>query len=438
MTAAPLNAAPPRAAGLLVVGSGVAGLYAALTAAARGLEVTLLTKDNLENSNSWFAQGGLSAVGPDGISRGDSVASHVADTLTAGARLNDAAAVAAMCGAAWDHVERLTEAGAVFDSDPEGGYALGLEAAHAHARILHAGGDATGKALAGALIDACLKQEAAGALRIRERAFVTELLARGPLRPRTHHRRPRAQRRRHHRGAHRRRGAAGHRGHRQPVRCDHQPARRHRRRRSAGLPRRRPAGGQRVRPVPPHAREPRRLHGLRGRARRGGDPRRPTRAPLHARCPPGRRACPARRGRPRHPRGQRRGRAGLPGRHGRGERSRARLPGPALPLHHRRPGQARPRPGRRAGAGHRGRPLLDGRRLHRPARAHHPAGSLRRGGDRLHRRARRQPAGLQLPAGGAGLRLVRGGQPAGCRRNRGSTKCGHRNASPSTRLATEP
>ncbi|MFJ6416979.1 L-aspartate oxidase [Paeniglutamicibacter sp. NPDC091659] len=183
MTAAPLNAAPLRATGLLVVGSGVAGLYAALTAAARGLEVTLLTKDNLENSNSWFAQGGLSAVGPAGIARGDSVASHVADTLTAGARLNDAGAVAAMCAAAWDHVERLTEAGAVFDSDPEGEYALGLEAAHAHARILHAGGDATGKALASALIDACLKQEAAGALRIRERAFVTELLAQDPYDP---------------------------------------------------------------------------------------------------------------------------------------------------------------------------------------------------------------------------------------------------------------
>ncbi|MFF5793833.1 L-aspartate oxidase [Paeniglutamicibacter sp. NPDC012692] len=183
LNAAPLGAAPRRATGLLVVGSGVAGLYAALTAATRGLEVTLLTKDNLENSNSWFAQGGLSAVGPAGVSRGDSVASHVADTLTAGARLNDAAAVAAMCGAAWDHVERLTGAGAVFDADPDGGYALGLEAAHAHARILHAGGDATGKALASALIGACLRQEAAGTLRIRERAFVTDLLMQDAAEP---------------------------------------------------------------------------------------------------------------------------------------------------------------------------------------------------------------------------------------------------------------
>ncbi|MGL3806006.1 L-aspartate oxidase [Paeniglutamicibacter sp. R2-26] len=172
------------ATGLLVVGSGVAGLYAALTAAARGLQVTLLTKDNLENSNSWYAQGGLSAVGPEGIARGDSVASHIADTLVAGARLNDADAVAAMCDAAWEHVERLTEAGAAFDSAPGGGYALGLEAAHAHPRILHAGGDATGKALAGALIDACLRQEAAGTLRIRERSFATELLARDAADPR--------------------------------------------------------------------------------------------------------------------------------------------------------------------------------------------------------------------------------------------------------------
>lgn len=183
MTAAPLGGAPQRAAGLLVVGSGVAGLYAALTAAARGLDIVLLTKDNLENSNSWYAQGGLSAVGPVGVAHGDSVASHVADTLTAGARLNDESAVFAMCEAAWSHVENLIAAGAEFDTDARGNQALCLEAAHAHARILHAGGDATGKVLSGALITACLKQEAAGALRIRERAFATELLMQDAAEP---------------------------------------------------------------------------------------------------------------------------------------------------------------------------------------------------------------------------------------------------------------
>lgn len=161
---------------LVVVGSGVAGLYAALTAAVRGLEVTLLTKDSLADSNSWYAQGGLSAVGPAGAAAGDSIASHIADTLRAGAQLNDADAVAIMCSTAWAHVTRLIEAGARFDTDASGAFSLGLEAAHAHPRILHVGGDATGRGLAGALINACRTQQAAGRLAIREHAFVTELL----------------------------------------------------------------------------------------------------------------------------------------------------------------------------------------------------------------------------------------------------------------------
>lgn len=161
---------------LIVVGSGVAGLYAALTAAVRGLEVTLLTKDQLQDSNSWYAQGGLSAVGPGGVAAGDSIASHIADTLTAGACLNNADAVAIMCTSAWGHVQRLVGAGAEFDTDASGAFSLGLEAAHAHPRILHAGGDATGKGLASALIAACRAQQAAGRLVIREHVFVTELL----------------------------------------------------------------------------------------------------------------------------------------------------------------------------------------------------------------------------------------------------------------------
>ena len=164
------------AADLIVVGSGVAGLYAALSAATRGMSVILVTKDALENSNSWYAQGGLTAVGPAGIARGDSVASHVADTLIAGVRLNSVSAVAAMCESAWRHVEALVTAGTEFDRDATGEFALGLEAAHAHPRILHAGGDSTGKVMASALIAACLKEEAAGRLTIREHVFVTDLL----------------------------------------------------------------------------------------------------------------------------------------------------------------------------------------------------------------------------------------------------------------------
>lgn len=170
-------------ADLIVVGSGVAGLYAALSAATRDMSVTLVTKDALENSNSWYAQGGLTAVGPVGITRGDSVTSHIADTLVAGAQLNDVSAVRSMCESAWTHVEALVAAGTEFDRTTSGEFALGLEAAHAHPRILHAGGDATGKVMASALITACLKEEASGRLTIRERVFVTDLLQADPNDP---------------------------------------------------------------------------------------------------------------------------------------------------------------------------------------------------------------------------------------------------------------
>lgn len=176
MNAANLSAGELNGADLIVVGSGVSGLYAALSAAARGRTVTLLTKDALENSNSWYAQGGLSAVGPEGIAAGDSITSHVADTLTAGAQLNDAETVALMCSSAWAHVQELVSVGAHFDTDASGEFARGLEAAHSHPRILHAGGDATGRSLASALITACRRQEAAGGLTIREHVFVTQLI----------------------------------------------------------------------------------------------------------------------------------------------------------------------------------------------------------------------------------------------------------------------
>ncbi|RZU61621.1 L-aspartate oxidase [Zhihengliuella halotolerans] len=165
---------------VIVVGSGIAGLYAALAAAERSgpadePAVTLLTKDRLRDSNTWYAQGGIAAVTPDSAATGDSVASHVADTLAAGAHAGDPAAVELLCRDAWEHVERVVAAGADFDRGPDG-FALGLEGAHTHARILHHGGDATGAGIASALIRACRAAEADGRLRIREGAFVTDLL----------------------------------------------------------------------------------------------------------------------------------------------------------------------------------------------------------------------------------------------------------------------
>lgn len=133
---------------LLVVGSGVAGLTAALDADAReGVMVTLVTKARLESSATWFAQGGVAAV----TSTDDTVASHVADTLAAGAGLSDDEAAEVLCGQGAEAVADLIARGVLFDVE-DGHLARGLEAAHSHQRILHAGGDATGQAIAAALI----------------------------------------------------------------------------------------------------------------------------------------------------------------------------------------------------------------------------------------------------------------------------------------------
>ncbi|WP_417234041.1 L-aspartate oxidase [Arthrobacter sp.] len=165
---------------LVIVGSGVAGLYAAITAVEHGHRVTLLTKDALADSNSWYAQGGISAVVPAGVAEGDSVASHIEDTLIAGARLNNVDAVRDVCSSAWGHIEALAALGTAFDPSATGdGPALGLEAAHAHARIVHAGGDATGRVVASALIAVVRRLEAEGRLDIREHAFATDLVLEG-------------------------------------------------------------------------------------------------------------------------------------------------------------------------------------------------------------------------------------------------------------------
>ena len=166
----------------LVVGSGIAGLYAALLAAdaprthGRGTDVVLLTKGTLEQSNTFYAQGGVSAVlEPGAAAPGDSVAAHIADTLAAGAGLNNPEAVRVLCTEAVRDIAGLKSFGVDFDCDDAGRPALGLEAAHSAPRILHAGGDATGAGIARGLIAAVLERAVSGRLRLVTDAFVTEL-----------------------------------------------------------------------------------------------------------------------------------------------------------------------------------------------------------------------------------------------------------------------
>ncbi len=172
----------------MIVGSGIAGLYAALlatdaaTAGGRDIEVVLLSKGTLEQSNTFYAQGGVSAVlAPEDAAPGDSVEAHIADTLAAGAGLNDAEAVRVLCTEAVRDIAGLGRYGVQFDAGPGGGPALGLEAAHSAPRILHAGGDATGACIARGLVAAVLERAVLdraghGRLRVETSAFVTALL----------------------------------------------------------------------------------------------------------------------------------------------------------------------------------------------------------------------------------------------------------------------
>ncbi|MEV8039963.1 FAD-binding protein [Arthrobacter sp. NPDC080082] len=163
---------------LVIIGSGIAGLYAALLAAeAPGVEAVLLTKGTLGDGNTGYAQGGISAVlGPGEASTGDSVSAHIADTLAAGAGLSDPEAVRVLCTEAVRDIAGLRRFGVEFDAAATGGPALGLEAAHSAARILHAGGDATGARISSALGAAVLEQAARGRLRVLTGAFATALL----------------------------------------------------------------------------------------------------------------------------------------------------------------------------------------------------------------------------------------------------------------------
>ncbi|SEI56302.1 L-aspartate oxidase [Arthrobacter sp. yr096] len=163
---------------LIVVGSGIAGLYSALLAAEAGADVVLLTKGALADSNTYYAQGGISAV-LDEPAPGDTVAAHIADTLKAGAGHCNEEAVRVLCTEARLDIAGLGRFGVRFDLDDDGEPALGLEAAHSAPRILHTGGDATGAGVAAALIRAVLDFQAAGKIRVIGHAQVTSL-SQGP------------------------------------------------------------------------------------------------------------------------------------------------------------------------------------------------------------------------------------------------------------------
>jgi L-aspartate oxidase len=126
----------------IIIGSGLAGLTAAFHSSRFG-SVAIVTKSELDTSNSWFAQGGIAAA----ISVDDSPEGHLKDTLVAGRGLCDYDAVEILVAEGRERVRELIEMGMPFDKDSNGEILLGLEGGHSKRRILHAGGDATGKEL---------------------------------------------------------------------------------------------------------------------------------------------------------------------------------------------------------------------------------------------------------------------------------------------------
>src|SRR5438552_12990763 len=149
----PFNAArlPQQFTDVLVIGGGVAGLRAAIAAADAGAEVVLLTKDTIDESNTWYAQGGIAAV----LQPLDSYQSHVDDTESAGAGLCDDQAVQIVIKEGPQRVLELLSWGANFDKQKGNPYDLAFtrEGGHSFARIVHAYGDATGKDVAQTLIN---------------------------------------------------------------------------------------------------------------------------------------------------------------------------------------------------------------------------------------------------------------------------------------------
>ena len=121
-----------------MVGSGAAGLYAALCFPTK-YRVGLITKETLKTGASDWAQGGIAAA----ISQEDSPKFHQEDTLKAGAGLCDRRAVQFLVDHAGTTIQSLVEMGVAFDRKG-GELAMTLEAAHSHPRVLHAA-DTTGR-----------------------------------------------------------------------------------------------------------------------------------------------------------------------------------------------------------------------------------------------------------------------------------------------------
>ncbi|WP_149203753.1 L-aspartate oxidase [Actinotalea subterranea] len=163
-------------ADVVVVGSGIAGLTAALELRTRVPRVLLVTKGALASGSTVWAQGGIAAA----LDPADSPAAHLADTLVAGGGLCDEAAVEVLVTQGPARVRELVGRGARFDTDPDGRIALTREGGHGADRIVHAGGDATGAEISRALVAQLDAVRADPGIEVVEHALVLDLLTAEP------------------------------------------------------------------------------------------------------------------------------------------------------------------------------------------------------------------------------------------------------------------
>jgi len=169
-------------ADVIVVGSGVAGLTAALRLRQRVDRVLLVTKTVLSEGSTQWAQGGIAAA----LDPADSADEHLADTLVAGAGVCDEEAVRVLVSEGPARVRELATLGMKFDRGPDGEISLTREGGHGRDRIAHAGGDATGKEVSRALIAAldlaliAVKEDPG--IEVLEHALVVDLLQDGDSR----------------------------------------------------------------------------------------------------------------------------------------------------------------------------------------------------------------------------------------------------------------
>ncbi|WP_028046192.1 L-aspartate oxidase [Cellulomonas sp. URHE0023] len=159
----------------VVVGSGIAGLTAALELRTRVPRVLLVTKDALASGSTVWAQGGIAAA----LDPSDSPSAHLQDTLVAGAGLCDPRAVEVLVTEGPARVRELVARGAVFDRAPDGSISLTREGGHHADRIAHAGGDATGAEISRALVAQIEAVRNDPGIEVIEHALVLDVLT-GP------------------------------------------------------------------------------------------------------------------------------------------------------------------------------------------------------------------------------------------------------------------